>query len=50
MTGHHESTGPDPALSSDSLRQVTQHQTAAVNARLKLFALLEAQGRARERG
>lgn len=44
MTGHHESTGPDPALSSDSLRRVTQYQTAAVNARLKLFALLEAQG------
>ncbi|MFJ1902110.1 hypothetical protein [Streptomyces sp. NPDC088115] len=44
MTGHHESTGPDPALSSDSLRRVTQYQTAAVNARLKPFALLEAQG------
>ncbi|MFB7560703.1 hypothetical protein [Streptomyces brevispora] len=44
MTGHHESTGPDPALSSDSLRRVTQYQTAGVNARLKVFALLEAQG------
>ncbi|MFJ3594506.1 hypothetical protein ACIQUY_34505 [Streptomyces sp. NPDC090231] len=44
MTGHHESTGPDLALSSDSLRRVTQYQTAAVNARLKLFALLQAQG------
>lgn len=44
MTGHHESTGPDPALSSDSVRRVSQYQTAGVNARLKLFALLEAQG------
>ncbi|MFF5860750.1 hypothetical protein ACFY8B_35025 [Streptomyces sp. NPDC012751] len=44
MTGHHESTGPDPALSSDSVRRVTQYQTAGVNARLRLFALLEAQG------
>ncbi|WP_234365570.1 hypothetical protein [Streptomyces sp. RTd22] len=42
MTGHHESTGPDPALSSDSVRRVTQYQTADVNARLKVFALLEA--------
>ncbi|MEU3400628.1 hypothetical protein [Streptomyces filamentosus] len=31
-------------LSSDSLRRVTQCQTAGVNARLRLFALLEAQG------
>ncbi len=44
MTGHHESTGLDPALSSDSVRRVTQYQTAGVNARLKVFALLEAQG------
>lgn len=44
MTGHHESTGPDPALSSDSLRRVTQYQAASVNARLKVFALLEAHG------
>ncbi|WP_431998585.1 hypothetical protein [Streptomyces fungicidicus] len=44
MTGHHESTGPDPALSSDSVRRVTQYQTACVNARLKVFALLEAHG------
>ncbi|MGW0497524.1 hypothetical protein ACWD0Z_19440 [Streptomyces sp. NPDC003007] len=44
MTGHHESTGPDPALSSDSLRRVTPYQTADVNARLKVSALLEAQG------
>ncbi|WP_329011931.1 hypothetical protein [Streptomyces sp. NBC_00690] len=44
MTGHQESTGPDPALSSDSVRRVSQYQTAGVNARLKLFALLEAQG------
>ncbi|GAA2725392.1 hypothetical protein GCM10010315_57310 [Streptomyces luteosporeus] len=44
MTGHHESTGPDPELSSDSLRRVTQYQTAGVNAQVKLFALLEAQG------
>lgn len=39
MAGHHESTGPDPALSSDSVRRVGQYQTAGVNARLKLFAL-----------
>lgn len=44
MTVHHESTGPDPALSSDSLRRVTQYQTAGTNARLKVFALLEAHG------
>ncbi|MGW5696213.1 hypothetical protein ACWEWX_36465 [Streptomyces asiaticus] len=44
MTGHHESTGPDPALSRDSVRRVTQYQTAGLNARLKLFALLEAKG------
>lgn len=44
MTGHHESTGPDPALSSDSIRRVGQYQTAGVNARLRLFGLLEAQG------
>lgn len=44
MTGHHESTGPDPTLSSDSGRRVGQYQTAGVNARLRLFALLEAQG------
>lgn len=44
MTGHHESTGPDPALSSASARRVTQYQTAGVNARLKVFALLKAQG------
>ncbi|GHE56072.1 hypothetical protein GCM10018785_26690 [Streptomyces longispororuber] len=44
MNGHHESTGSDPALSSDSVRRVAQYQTAGVNARLRLFALLEAQG------
>lgn len=44
MTGHQESTGPDPALGSNSVRRVTQYQTAGVNARLKVFALLEAQG------
>lgn len=44
MTGNYESTGPDPALSSDSVRRVTQYQTAGANARLRLFALLEAQG------
>lgn len=43
MTGHRESTGPDPALSSDSERRVTQFQTAGV-ARLKVFALLKAHG------
>ncbi|NUP42668.1 MAG: hypothetical protein HOY76_38005 [Streptomyces sp.] len=44
MTGHHEPTGPDPALINESLRRVTQYQTAGVKARLRLFALLEAQG------
>lgn len=44
MTGHHESTGPDPALSSDSVHRVSQYQAAGVNARLRLFALLAAQG------
>ncbi len=44
MTGQQESTGPDSALSSDSVRRVTQYQTAGVNARLRLFALLKAQG------
>lgn len=44
MTGHHESTGPDPALSSDSVRRVSQYQMAGTNARLRLFALLAAQG------
>ncbi len=44
MTGHHESTGPDPALSSDSLRRVTQYQAEGVNVRLKMFALLDVQG------
>lgn len=44
MTGHHESTGPDPALSSDSIRRVGQYQTAGVNARLRLFGLLKVQG------
>lgn len=44
MTGHHESTGPDPALSSDSIRRVGQYQTAGTNARLRVFALLEVQG------
>ncbi|GAA2509611.1 hypothetical protein GCM10010406_52580 [Streptomyces thermolineatus] len=44
MAGHHESTGPDPALSSDFVQRVTQYQAAGVNARLKVFALLGAQG------
>lgn len=44
MTGHSESIGTGPALSSDSVRRVSQYQTAGTNARLKLFALLEAQG------
>ncbi|MFB7982937.1 hypothetical protein [Streptomyces vinaceus] len=44
MTGHHKSIGPDTALSSDSVRRVSQYQTAGTNARLKMFALLAAQG------
>ncbi|MFF7780361.1 hypothetical protein ACFZCG_38860 [Streptomyces tanashiensis] len=42
MTAH--TALPSEELSADPLRRVTQYQTAAVNARLKLFALLEAQG------
>lgn len=44
MIGHSESTGKESVLSSDSVRRVTQYQAAGINARLKLFALLEAQG------
>ncbi|MFJ6785204.1 hypothetical protein [Streptomyces yangpuensis] len=44
MTGQQESTGLDPALSSDSLHRVTQYQTVGTNARLRVFALLQAQG------
>ncbi|MFC5253201.1 hypothetical protein STRNI_008227 [Streptomyces nigrescens] len=44
MNGHSESTGKASALSSDSVRRVTQYQAAGTNARLKLFVLLEAQG------
>lgn len=44
MNGHSESIGKTSALSSDSVRRVTQYQTAGANARLKLFALLAAQG------
>jgi hypothetical protein len=50
MTGHHESTGPDPALSSHSASRVSHYQTAGMSARLKASALLEGAGRARERG
>ncbi|MER7960136.1 hypothetical protein [Streptomyces sp. NPDC096030] len=44
MTGHHESTGPYLALSGNSVHRVSQYQTAGVNARLRLLALLETQG------
>ncbi|MCL7494819.1 hypothetical protein M8I34_25960 [Streptomyces sp. MCA2] len=44
MNGHSESTGEKSVLSSDSVRRVTQYQAAGTNARLKLFALLKAQG------
>ncbi|MFD3537594.1 hypothetical protein [Streptomyces sp. NPDC058664] len=44
MTGHHDSTGADSTLSSDSVRRVSQYQTAGTNVRLRLFALLTAQG------
>lgn len=44
MNGHSESTEKASALSSDSVHWVTQYQAADTNARLKLFALLEAQG------
>lgn len=44
MAGHHESAGPNPALSSDSIRQVTQYQTADVKFRLRLSVLLKTQG------
>lgn len=42
MTGF--DTPPPCGLSSDSLHRITQYQTAGVNARLKLFPLLAAQG------
>lgn len=44
MTSHGESTGKAQVLSSDSVRKVTQYQTVGSNVRLKLFALLAAQG------
>lgn len=44
MTGHGESTGKTPGLSSDSVRRVSQFQRAGANARLRLLALLAAQG------
>ncbi|WP_329182315.1 hypothetical protein OG754_40730 (plasmid) [Streptomyces decoyicus] len=44
MNGHRESTEKGSALSSDSVRRVTQYQAAGTNAWLKLFVLLEAQG------
>lgn len=40
MTGHRQSAGPGSALSSDSVRRVTQYPAGA-NARLGVFALLE---------
>ncbi|MFD0154583.1 hypothetical protein ACWGQ4_00730 [Streptomyces sp. NPDC055721] len=43
MTGH-ATTPLAEELSSDPLRRVTRYQTAAVSTRLRLFALLEAQG------
>ncbi|WJV51892.1 hypothetical protein [Streptomyces flavofungini] len=43
MTGH-ETTPLLRELSNDPLRRTTQYHAAGVNARLKLFALLEAQG------
>ncbi|GAB2462652.1 hypothetical protein [Streptomyces incanus] len=44
MTSHGESTGKVQALSSDSVWKVKQRQAVGSNARLKLFALLVAQG------
>jgi hypothetical protein len=43
MTGIENAISPC-GLSSDSLRRVSQYQTAGTNARLKVFALLAAQG------
>lgn len=43
MTGQHEPTGPDPAMSS-VVHWVTECQTAGTMARLRLFAPLQAQG------
>ncbi|MEU3962814.1 hypothetical protein AB0F42_23910 [Streptomyces buecherae] len=44
MIGHYEYNGSDPALSSDFVHRVTQCQTAGKEARLKVVALLKAQG------
>lgn len=44
MSGASETPAAHGQLSSDPVRRVTQYQTAGVNARLRLFALLQAQG------
>ncbi|MFD4341823.1 hypothetical protein ACFWPP_32145 [Streptomyces anulatus] len=43
MTRHEDSPTP-PGLSSDPVRRGSQYQTAGTNARLRIFALLQAQG------
>ncbi|MFF9476949.1 hypothetical protein ACF1E9_30595 [Streptomyces roseolus] len=44
MRGGNETTAAHRELHGDPLRRVSQYQTAGVNARLRLFALLQAQG------
>lgn len=44
MASHREPIGPDAALSGDPVHRVSRYQTAGTNARLRLFALLAAQG------
>ncbi|MFI8405206.1 hypothetical protein ACIGG5_33870 [Streptomyces sp. NPDC085463] len=44
MSGAFQTPAAHGQLSDDPLRRVTQYQTAGVNARLRLFALLQTQG------
>ncbi|MFH9426438.1 hypothetical protein [Streptomyces sp. NPDC017529] len=44
MNGHQDTPAPAGDLSEDPVRRVSQYQTAGVNARLRMFALLAAQG------
>ncbi|MEV5599438.1 hypothetical protein [Streptomyces sp. NPDC052496] len=44
MNGHQDTPAPAGDLSEDPVRRVSQYQTAGTNARLRVFALLAAQG------
>ncbi|MFH8753818.1 hypothetical protein ACH4GK_42225 [Streptomyces rimosus] len=44
MNGHQDRPAPAGDLSEDLVRRVSQYQTAGTNARLRVFALLAAQG------